>query len=523
MTNMQLGTNLVQELLNSGVEEFILCAGARNSPLVHILDENKNLRIYSFFEERSAAFFALGRIALTRKPVAVITTSGTAVAELLPAAVEATYSSLPLILVTADRPKVYRGTGAPQSIEQVGIFSSYAESSFDLDFSDLNFSLKNWTSKSPLHVNICFEEPLLDGPVEKLIIPSLTLEKKTSPFVHDKNIESLESFLEQSRPLVLLGSLPDADGVVVLDFLRRLKAPIYAESISGLRGNPDLADFLIQSGEPMIEHLLKAGVCNSVLRLGGVPTARIWRDLETKHKGVQVYSVGFNQFSGLSRPIQHFSSLSILGQIKINSNKEPDIKTLELDKEQAKKIKNLLEIHPTSEQGMVYSLSKLMSGDRVYLGNSMPIREWDLCADQTALPQSLLANRGANGIDGQISTFLGWAHIDFENWCLIGDLTAMYDLSSLWVSPQMNAKNLKIVVINNGGGQIFSRMFNKDIFINKHNISFEFWAKMWNWPYQCWTSIPEGINLETQQIIEVRPDPIQTKLFWAELEKLWSL
>ncbi|HWU42883.1 MAG TPA: thiamine pyrophosphate-binding protein, partial [Bdellovibrio sp.] len=88
MTNMELAAKIIEELLETGVREFVLCAGARNSPLVHILDENKNLKVYTFFEERSAAFFALGRIASTRRPVAIITTSGTAVAELLPAAVE---------------------------------------------------------------------------------------------------------------------------------------------------------------------------------------------------------------------------------------------------------------------------------------------------------------------------------------------------------------------------------------------------------------------------------------------------
>src|SRR5688572_9245208 len=112
MTNMQLAQNVVEQLLGAGIKEFCLAPGARNSPFVLLFDQNPHLKIYNFFDERSAAFFALGRIAATRNPVAVITTSGTAAAELLPAVVEGTYSSLPLIMVTADRPKKYRGSGA---------------------------------------------------------------------------------------------------------------------------------------------------------------------------------------------------------------------------------------------------------------------------------------------------------------------------------------------------------------------------------------------------------------------------
>jgi 2-succinyl-5-enolpyruvyl-6-hydroxy-3-cyclohexene-1-carboxylate synthase len=107
-------------------------------------------RLFSFIDERSAAFFALGRMKLHGNPVAVVTTSGTAVAELLPAAIEAFYSGLPLILVSADRPARFRGTGAPQSIEQLGLFGPYAET-----------VLESWSRARPLHLNVEFDEPLL--------------------------------------------------------------------------------------------------------------------------------------------------------------------------------------------------------------------------------------------------------------------------------------------------------------------------------------------------------------------------
>ncbi len=115
----QLVKQLLEEVIAQGVQELCLCPGARNAPLIYPLVHSSQVRIYYWPEERSAAFFALGRIKATGCPVAVVTTSGTAAAELLPATMEAFYTGLPLILITADRPRRFRGTGAPQSAEQV--------------------------------------------------------------------------------------------------------------------------------------------------------------------------------------------------------------------------------------------------------------------------------------------------------------------------------------------------------------------------------------------------------------------
>jgi 2-succinyl-5-enolpyruvyl-6-hydroxy-3-cyclohexene-1-carboxylate synthase len=150
MTNLERARRLVDELRGAGVADFCVCAGSRNSPLLAVLGARRE-GLFSFVDERSAAFFALGRAKRDRRPVAVVTTSGTAVAELLPAAVEAFYSAVPLLLVTADRPARFRGTGAPQCIDQLGIFGVYAET-----------DLASWTRKKPLHMNIEFDEPLID-------------------------------------------------------------------------------------------------------------------------------------------------------------------------------------------------------------------------------------------------------------------------------------------------------------------------------------------------------------------------
>lgn len=149
MSNLEIARGVLELVRSFGVRECCVCAGSRNSPLIVVFAES-DLALYSFIDERSAAFFALGRSKLRARPVAVLTTSGTAVAEMLPAAVEAHYSGVPLILISADRPDRYRGTGAPQSIEQEAIFGPYAAR-----------DAAEWDRSTPLHINVPFDEPLL--------------------------------------------------------------------------------------------------------------------------------------------------------------------------------------------------------------------------------------------------------------------------------------------------------------------------------------------------------------------------
>jgi len=145
MTNVDRARELIEMVRGFGVIDFCVCSGSRNAPLIAVIDS-----AYSFVDERSAAFFALGRAKRDARPVALITTSGTAVAELLPATIEAYYSGVPLVLITADRPARYRGTGAPQAIEQESIFGVYAAR-----------ATSDWNRRMPLHINVEFDEPLL--------------------------------------------------------------------------------------------------------------------------------------------------------------------------------------------------------------------------------------------------------------------------------------------------------------------------------------------------------------------------
>lgn len=158
--NRTLAHHVLREMEKIGVTELCICPGGRNSPFVAILSDVEKYHCYYWFEERSAAFFAIGRSRRLEKPVAVITTSGTAAGELLPATMEAYYSGVPLLLVTADRPRRFRGSGAPQTAEQVGLFGQYVIFSQDLE-GDTACRLSQWECTGPAHLNVCFEEPLL--------------------------------------------------------------------------------------------------------------------------------------------------------------------------------------------------------------------------------------------------------------------------------------------------------------------------------------------------------------------------
>jgi len=158
--NAILAECVLAQLQAIGVTDVSVCPGGRNAPFVSLLSGSTQFCSFWWYEERSAAFFSLGKAKLHNRPAAVVTTSGTAAGELLPAAMEGYYSGVPLLLITADRPRRFRGTGAPQAAEQVGLFGIYTPFFQDLAKNE-KCDLSAWDQTAPAHLNICFEEPLL--------------------------------------------------------------------------------------------------------------------------------------------------------------------------------------------------------------------------------------------------------------------------------------------------------------------------------------------------------------------------
>ncbi len=490
MGNVERAARLIADVRAAGVREFCVCAGSRNSPLLAVLGSS-DARLFSFVDERSAAFFALGRVKVFGAPIAIVTTSGTAVAELLPAAVEAFYSGAPLVFITADRPARYRGTGAPQSIDQVGIFGLYAETSLDA-----------WSRSRALHLNVEFDEPLIDAAVPggEARDRVVGLDERVPPVTTAPSIPPAE-LAAFSRPLVILGGLASRHHARVRAFLQDLNAPVHAEALSGLREDPSLQH--ITAGERMIAR----GAFDSVIRIGNVPTLRFWRDLDTNDQPVVHFSD--LPFAGLTRgavrPIEALPAL--------HGKRDEDF--FARDRELAARLAAILDDEPHSELAMVRALSlQLSDRSRVYLGNSLPIREWDLVASREPRAFEHEANRGANGIDGQLSTFFGWCAPDRENVCILGDLTTMYDLGAPWIVRQLDeGMRFRIVVINNGGGRIFGRVASlravdadvrERIIENVHDVRFAQWASMWN-----------------IDVTELRPDADASKRAWQRYDALW--
>jgi 2-succinyl-5-enolpyruvyl-6-hydroxy-3-cyclohexene-1-carboxylate synthase len=261
---------------------------------------------------------------------------------------------------------------------------------------------------------------------------------------------------------------------------------------------------------------------DGVLRLGGVPTCRLWRDLESKLSKLPVLSLSDQPFAGLTRGECLPFGTVIEEDWRGGWSPERLASWVTRDYAQSTLVDNLLLDHPRSEPGMVRALSRLIpAGAALYLGNSLPIREWDLAACRDREWGPIGVNRGANGIDGQLSTFLGFCRAGRPNWALLGDLTTLYDLSAPWILPQLPELPFVLAVMNNGGGQIFSRMFARPEFQNRHATGFHSWAQMWGLDYQAWQEVPEVFRPEGAQVLELLPDENETSVFWREYDRLW--
>ena len=510
INNASVVKNSLQWLWSVGVREICLCPGGRNSPFVVALEKDSAFVIHSGFDERATGFYALGRSQNTQSPVAVIVTSGTAVAELLPAVMEAHYTRTPLIVISADRPRRMRGTGAPQTVDQVGIFTTYVESCVDMEG---EFVEPAWQMDSSLHMNICFDEPLISNENALLKINKVNSAKPTYKNPSASSLEAETAWVnfrkKSQRAVVFVSTLTASEIPVVRQWLERWPGWIYAEGTSGLREMQHTG--MILSGDKRVQQMLASGAVDSVIRFGGVPTARAWRNLEKSD--LPVFSLSRRPFSGLSRGEFFCVNLEdtlpklatpLFDEKFFAAAKEKD--TFYLQKRQA-----LLARYPQSEPALVHALSQQIAADAdcgtVYVGNSLPIREWDGFAvrDKNIFIQ---ANRGANGIDGQLSTALGFLQPKKNLWVLLGDLTTLYDANALWFW-QKQPYPLKLVVLNNSGGKIFERLFNKKIFYNEHKIHFSDWAKMW--------SLPSG------SCTELEPSEEQTQNFWLDDDRLWEM
>ncbi len=555
--NVEAGVDVLLQLIEAGARSFVCCAGARNAPLVVALEilrealqsapEALQLEVTSHFEEREAAFFALGRARRDARPAVVLCTSGTAVAELLPALTEAQYVGAPLVALTADRPKRLRGSGAPQAIDQREVFGRQVKRFIDFEVGDsLNAHAEILSVAAlcdgPTHINFCCDEPLLSGVEAGVQRASKFKTEISTRFavelaqVMPSRAQAAPGFqglsLEPQKPtLMLVSGLQAGESDSVAEFLLRAGRPVYLESTSGLRGDPRLQHLELRGGEAVVSRAIRDARIQQVWRFGSVPTTRLWRDLDDVRSPAETLSISHLSWSGLGRGrlIVQDQWWKALRDLPV-SPPQGDAARLEAElrsasEREAARLQQLLLAPSGSEPAWFHFISeKIPSKARVYVGNSLPIREWDLAASRSpSALRRIEANRGVNGIDGQVSTALGLAHADDELWIIVGDLTALYNLAGPWLREKV--RRLRLVVINNGGGRIFSRVFRSSpggsaAFENRHAQSLAAWGELWDlesfvvressaWP---------DLNDIDQVFIEIHPDDEATAQFWSAWE-----
>lgn len=517
--NDTLAAEVLAVLRGAGVRTIVVCPGGRNAPLVlacHVSREAFD--VLTFFEERSAAFFALGRIRRDSAPVAVITTSGTAAAELLPAMLEAVHAGLPLIAVTADRPRALRGTGAPQTIDQLPLFAAARVPVIDVDTPGRLTALP----AGAVHLNICFDEPLGGGePVALSPAPAGTPAAAPLCMTESGARAQWDDFFARVRnPLVLVSTLAPDDAQAVAPWLASLSSPLYLEEISQLRGQRNLQEFSLHSGERILSSPECRAACDGVLRIGGIPTPRIWRELDADPR--PVLHVSRTTFPGLARtapviPLELFRTLN--GTVPAG---RASAELFARDRAIAEETAKLLLQEPQSEAALVRAAADNFADNaRVLLGNSLAIREWDLVAPRAVTGRTYFANRGVNGIDGLVSTALGLSCADRPAAALIGDLSALYDLAGLWPAAQSGGADITVAVVNNGGGKIFGRMFGNASFLNAHSLRFRGWAEMFGWSYGQVHSAGDPWPPDSPRVVEMLPCAQATARFAESYSALW--
>lgn len=435
-----------------GIKNIFFGSGNRNEPL---LEEFKDFRISFGLDERSLAFEALGLAKLTGEPVAVCITSGTAVAECYPAVIEAFYSDVKLVIISADRPPELRGSRAPQTINQEKIFGNYANYYWEGYLEAFNSDFNRKEFKYPAQINVFVDsERLQNRRIDRPTVDALSNKQSAGLAIFTEGSENFEEEFNRVQDMGL---------------------STFVEIHSGLRKVGSIG-----SDQELVA-LAKRGTWDFFVKFGRTPVSKSWRLLNTELSQLGVFSFNDN-------------STGCWGGMKLCSLDE--LESLNLKKIRRIESTPPFEEFPESEASLILEFTKnLESKSILYFGNSMPIRYGDFCKS-TIIDQrhKVLASRGANGIDGQLSTACGIARGTSERvYAFFGDLTFLYDLTRVfWELPD----NLLIVVINNYGGRIFERVQANSLMVLEHR--------------------KDLANFANRQVKIIQPKKEQTDLFWIE-------
>jgi 2-succinyl-5-enolpyruvyl-6-hydroxy-3-cyclohexene-1-carboxylate synthase len=330
-----------------------------------------------------------------------------------------------------------------------------------------------------------------------------------------------ENFFARVRnPLVLVSSLTESEAHSVAPWLASLSSPLYLEAVSQLRSHRNLQEFSLQAGERILSSPECRAACDGILRIGGVPTPRLWRDLDEDPR--PVLHVSRTPLPGLAReaPVLPLNLFRTLTDVITSGGNNSAL--LARDRSITAATEELLAQEPRSEAALVRAAAENIARNaRIFLGNSLSIREWDLIAPRAESEQNFYANRGVNGIDGLVSSALGLADNNRPTAALIGDLSALYDLAGLWPAAQLDGVDITLAVVNNGGGKIFERMFKNASFLNTHALHLRGWAEMFGWHYGQMHCAADSWPAATPRMVEILPDAAASERFAGSYATLW--
>lgn len=474
---MALTTTWVTE----GLQHAVVCPGSRSTPIALALTETPGLRLWMALDERSAGFFALGMAASLDSPVLLLSTSGTAAANFLPAVVEAHLTRIPLVILTADRPRELRDVGAAQTIDQVRLYGTHVKWFQDMpspasdliDYASLVAAraahLANSSPKGPVHLNFPLREPLIPAtrpdhqtmaaPTPRFFASHATPDSQA---LHQVVVTRLAS---EPRGILIAGARFPQDAEAPLAQLAlKLGWPILADPLSNLRHlatNITAYDSFLKT--PGWRDQLAP---NMVLRVGAPPTSKPLNQWISQASLVLVEEPGgFREPNRQSPWVLEGDIPETLRRLaEAVPARDPGEAHWQSLWQKAQSlseasIAGAMERLPDSFEGrLFYQLMALLDDGRpmtIVVGNSMPIRDLDSFYLRGARHVRLWANRGANGIDGVVSTAMGVAAQEGRSTLILGDISFYHDMNGL-LAAKLHALNSLVIVINNNGGGIFS-------------------------------------------------------------------
>jgi 2-succinyl-5-enolpyruvyl-6-hydroxy-3-cyclohexene-1-carboxylate synthase len=558
---------LVDEFARCGMEHACTSPGSRNTPIVLTLAREQRLRTWSHVDERCSGFFALGAAKASGKPVAVTCTSGTAAANLMPAVIEAHEAGVPLILLTADRPPELRDIGAGQTIDQLKLYGDAVKWFFEIGVQEATAERMRWIRSlacraywtaldgrpGPVHLNIALREPLLLDEPLSADEPGGGGRPSGEPWVTQLWPQTLVAHaayrgLDPPTAVVVAGDL----GAVVRpglagshDLGRELaeacasaSVPLLADPLSGARsGGAAIAHWDLILRDPQTAAALTPEV---VYRIGELPTSkplRAW--LAGLDNATHIHFVSDERWSDpvsrdgtrVVRPIAD-AITDLSGYLQTDSSDWLD-RWRRADSAVAHAIAEPLSGAGLSEPAVATALGQFLpSSATLFVGASMPIRDVEEFFPALNVPPRVLANRGANGIDGTVSSAFGVAAVsDGPVVLLTGDVTLAHDLGGL-LAAQRTGLKLTIVLINNDGGGIFNFLpisRETDVFephiATATGLDFSVAAQLFGCAYESVDDIDSfagalmrGLRAEQTTIIEVRTERAANRALHAAVE-----